>query len=217
MRHCSTTLRQLAGWLTAFAAFAGLAHWGQWVSWQYEISAALRGFGESQPQLQWVWIVGGIPITGLALVFIGVLGRRRMPRVWAVLIAGSVLEVVVKHVLPTPLPRPVAIAPAWARLEATWDIGPAAVGHALHKILPALSPTSTSAFLRGSYPSGHTYRLSYVAGIALGRCRWPWMALWAAAVAFCVTATGGHWLGDAVGGFALAMAGLAAAGKPRPK
>lgn len=201
-------------WLALFLLGAVLADWTPWIHLEAGVSGALRPVGTGFPVLNLIWDVGGVPITVLALVAFTARRagtRERRAVVWMTFFLGALVEVLAKHAIATPTPVPVS-EPAWmARLEALLNVGPSAVGMLLHHIMPSVARSAPGRFIRGSYPSGHTFRLSYTAGIGLGPRRRRWVVAVALATGFGVIATGGHFLGDAVGGFSLAMAGLAIA------
>lgn len=198
-------------WSALFLLFAALALWAPWIHTEVAVSRFLRPLGSSFAALNLIWDLGGVPLTVLVLLVLTAVKaghRRRAGALWIGFFAASLAEILAKHLIVTPTPVPV-LEPAWmARLESVLNIGPSAAGAVLHHLLPGAPASTAASFLRGSYPSGHTFRTSYTAGALLGPRRRPWVAGVAALTAFCVIATGGHFLGDAIGGFLLAMAGL---------
>jgi hypothetical protein len=125
------------------------------------------------------------------------------------------LEVITKHWISTPLPKPVA-EPLWmARIEALASPSPhaalAVIGQVLR--LPARS-TPSAALFKGSFFSGHVFRITFATG-AVSR-KFSYTTIAAALTAFLVVALGGHWLLDAAGAFLVAGGLLMLAPRPRP-
>jgi membrane-associated phospholipid phosphatase len=86
------------------------------------------------------------------------------------------------------------------------NITPQTVKHWLAAGLPTARAVQAVAgsWVRGSFPSGHTFRATYVTEALAPRSpvvRW----LVPLAVAAAVVATGGHWPWDTVGGWLLAQ------------
>ncbi len=205
-------------WAFVFVLGALLAPYSPWRHLEIAWEQALRPFGTHLAFLQIVWIVGGVPLTALVLLYaMGTKARvrQRWLSVSTGFVIGSFIEILSKHWIAFPLPRPVPTPLGWERLETLFNIGPSTIGQWIHGLHPATSRHIASHFLHGSYPSGHTFRISYVAGTLLSPRHRRWTAVIAALVAVMVTATGGHWIGDAIGGYALAM-GLVTVIQPSP-
>lgn len=200
-------------WCLIFVLAAMLSPMAFWLHWESMVAAELRPIAENAPVLQLVWIFGGLPLTAFFLILAVLVRKHARRRATAILIGfvlGSALELLAKHVLAFRLPVAVA-EPTWlSHIEAYLNIGPSQLGAWIHQLHPSTSGKVASSFLRGSYPSGHTFRLTYVAGIWISPRHRPWVGVVAALTAFMVTATGGHWFGDAIGGYALAMMVLVA-------
>lgn len=174
------------------------------------VSAALRPYGAHWPPLQLIWVMGGVPLTLLLLLLIAWL-RARLYRPWGGIlvgfIVGTLTEVLVKHWIPTPTPPNVVPPPFYQSLIKATNIEPQQVMHWATLVMGRTSiATGQSHLLNGTFPSGHLFRLSYVMIVAVQRIRQKW---WVPAgvliAAFAVVATGGHWVWDTVGGYALAQ------------
>ncbi len=200
----------LAAWLAPTAAVARINR---------AVAGALLPLGHAVPPLQVIWELGGVPLTGGALLLWGLARPWRWSRqgvVWAAFIAGSVVELAAKHWIGLPSPRPVPVPPPYAQLEPYLNIGPQTLAQAWHLLHPA-SGASGHHFLVGTFPSGHVFRLTFTVGVLAGRPgrRWWWVAGIAAVVTgIAVVSTGGHWLWDTVGG-ALLAGGCLVFSRPR--
>ncbi len=173
------------------------------------ISRLLEPIGYHAPLLQLIWVVGGLPVTTLLVLVAasGFFGKR--PAHWSVLaifIGGSVVELMVKHWVATPFPPNVAAPALYGQIVAWTNIEPSAVFSAIGSLThsPAVHHASTT-FLRGSFPSGHVFRITFAYGLILADV---WRIALVVLAAFAVVATGGHWPWDTVGGFLLGSAGL---------
>lgn len=173
------------------------------------VSTALRPLGIHIPELQLIWVLGGIPLTFLTVLFVA--WRRhdnQKPWVGVVLgfVLGSLIEVLAKHFIVLPNPPNVPPAGFYRVIVRATNITPGEILRPLSLILG--SPTggaSHFSLLRGTFPSGHLFRITYTLLALAGRRRPSISVALAAAVAsLCVVATGGHWIWDAVGGVALA-------------
>lgn len=200
------TRRRWLLWPLIFLLGALIAPVSFWLQLERDLGVLLKPLAGRLPVIQFIWIVGGVPVTFILLVWATWRGsRRRRLALWCGYLGGSVIELLAKHWIHTPLPTPSA-EPLWLiRLGNDTNIGPSQVGAWLHALHPRSSSNAANALLHGSYPSGHTFRITYLSAIWLGLRRWRWVVLIAMITAVCVVATGGHWIGDAVGGFSLAM------------
>lgn len=104
--------------------------------------------------------------------------RSGVPAIWlaAGLLAASLLAVILKHLIVHPGP-------------------PAAF------VRPGL-PVGLYIATPYSFPSGHTLRVTLLAGTALRRSRWLGVAL-VVGMMLALVYTGGHWLSDVLGGLCL--------------
>ncbi|MCL6563911.1 MAG: phosphatase PAP2 family protein [Firmicutes bacterium] len=164
------------------------------------LGALARPWAEALPALNLVWILGAFPVTlALVLAAAGATGRAR-PLV--VFLLGTGIEVILKHTLATPTPLVVPPPPPWAGWIHALNLTPQALLALLpHRLTVSSSPLAHA--LRGSFPSGHVFRLTCAVGALAPRRRsLRWGVALAAALA--VTATGGHWAWDALGGWLLA-------------
>lgn len=89
-------LKKIAPWVLAFLAAALLAPLPFMVTIDHALSRRLTPLGIHQPWLNAVWILGGLPVTTLAIL---ASWRRRPGTAAACLgfIAGSLIEVLGKH------------------------------------------------------------------------------------------------------------------------
>ncbi len=174
------------------------------------VSHDLEFWGHRYPVLQLIWVVGGLPITTLLVIYraSGYFGRE--PAKWRVLgifILGSVTELLVKHFVATPFPPNVPPPAGYRQLIVWTNVEPSTVFAWLRQLNPSagVGHHLASHLLRGSFPSGHVFRITYAYGLFLSS---KWRVVIAGVAAFCVVATGGHWIWDAVGGYVLASLGL---------
>lgn len=150
----------------------------------------LAPLGRGIHPLELVWDLGGLPLTAAVLFVVG-LGRTSRLLLWGVFLAGGVIELISKHFLVLPLPVGLPTPGGYLRVE-----------HVLNPMFGIRTGSAPGDLLRGSFPSGHLFRLTFTAG-ALVR-RWVWVLPLTALAAVAVVATGGHWVWDALGGFVLA-------------
>ncbi len=196
-------------WWSVFWILAALvAVSGALVPLDRSIGAVLSRFGNRVPASNLIWVVGGIPITGLAVL--GAAWRRNRWRLVLAFLGGLLVEALAKHFIATPLPKATFEPPFYRHLETFTNITPKMVLSWVAVVIPmhGASAKAHVALFRGSFPSGHVFRLTYASGAWLfRRRRWTWaIALVAGTL---VVATGGHWALDAAGGFLLARALLA--------
>jgi len=168
----------------------------------------LIGVGKTAPLLNAIWIVGGVPLTGTVVILAA--WRRHHWRWLAAFVAGLILEIAYKHWVWSALPQPIS-EPAWLAPIQNWA-SPSA-GSVLRLMREGLGGKVAAAvgqgFFHSSYFSGHVYRITFATGVL---ARWRVVPIVvASATMFCVIATGGHWLVDALGGLAMAESALAAA------
>jgi hypothetical protein len=192
-----------ASYAVVFLAAAAVAWLGVAVPWDRAVARALAPLGTHAPWINLVWVVGGVPVTGMAAIVGSLVTRRwRWLGLW---VAGAALEVAVKHVIHTPLPRATP-EPLWlSRLEYLSNPSPHSVLHAVERWLHVRQRAGGTPLFDGSFFSGHVFRLTFTLGMVWPKRRWvPWATAGAATV--MVLSTGGHWLVDAVG--AAALAGL---------
>ncbi|MCY0884630.1 MAG: hypothetical protein OWV35_01945 [Firmicutes bacterium] len=203
-------LSAILGWLLVFLALAALAPLPPVLDLDRAAALLLAPLGRRWVWLQGVWIAGGVLLTGLAVAGLGL--RRRPPwGLWAGFLAGSLVEVALKHLLVLPRPHPLPAPAPWPALIAATNLDAVTAAAWLHHWLPQAGPVRH--LLAGSFPSGHLFRLSYVTGAAAGPRRRALLWGVAATAALAVTATGGHWIWDAAGGYALARFCLSLAGQ----
>ncbi len=173
------------------------------------VSMTLRPFGVHLPALQLIWVLGGIPLTFVVVLIVA--WRRKATRnswlgILLGFVVGSLIEVLAKHFIVLPNPPNVRPTGFYRTIVAVTNIDPQQILHLLSLIV-GRSRTGPSHFrlLQGSFPSGHLFRITYTLLVLLGRRR-PGIGVIvaAAAASFCVVATGGHWIWDAVGGVILA-------------
>lgn len=174
------------------------------------VSHDLEWWGHRYPALQLIWVVGGLPLTTLLVIYraSGYFGRE--PARWRILgifILGGIMELVVKHFVATPFPPNVPPPTGYRQLILWTNIEPSTVFAWLRQLNPSTAGVHhlSSHLLRGSFPSGHVFRITYAYGLFLSS---KWRLVIAGVAAFCVVATGGHWMWDALGGFLLASWGL---------
>ena len=174
------------------------------------VSAALRPYGVHWPPLQLIWVLGGVPLTFL-LVLLMAWSRAHRKNPWSGVvvgyIVGTIVEVLVKHWIATPTPPNVMPPPVYQSLITATNIEPQQVMHWFAVVMgPSSLATGPSHLLNGTFPSGHLFRLSYVMIVAVRGIKQKWLvAAGGLIAAFAVVATGGHWVWDAVGGYALAQ------------
>ncbi len=180
--------------------------------------AAVRVAGPTTPDWTVVWPVGNVVVTTLLLV-LATFGRRRRAAerlaAWGLFALGLLVEAGSKHL---------GLGNAAATLARIPRPGPPAaavtdVTHAVSRLLPGglYAATRSRLHLIGTFPSGHVWRLTFLAGYALGRPGWLLPAVVAALTGFAVVVRAGHALTDALGGAMLAMALLAWAGRLRTR
>jgi membrane-associated phospholipid phosphatase len=202
------------GLLVLLAVGAWLAPEPAVEAWNRHWAVALRPLAVAAPWLNVVWILGGVPVTAAALA-LGIWRQDSLRRRWraAVLAAvgGSVVEVLLKHFVPLPVPPAVPAPVSWQRLVAALNLGPSDLTALAHWLFPHGHRVSSQRLLPGSYPSGHVFRSSFVGGLLAPRRRWLAALLVGVPVAFMTVATGGHWAFDTVGGMLLGLAALVAA------
>lgn len=175
-------------------------------------AVTLAPIGINFPLLQAIWIVGGVPLTFLAIIWSGYHSpyyKNAPLRPLIVIILFSGIEVFFKHLIVLPAPHPVPAAHWINRLITYTNITPSSLIWVSQQIFHQTSATpAASVLLRGSFPSGHVFRLTYTAGVL-----WPHkparILMLALGASFAVTALGGHWLFDSIGGFLLARAAMA--------
>lgn len=203
-------------WLTGFVIAAIVAPTVSVMEFNTDLSRILEPVGRQWPAIQLIWVVGGLPVTTLVVLYFasGRLGRgSRQWSIFWVFVGGSVVELLVKHFVATPFPPNVVPGSPYAQMITWTNIEPSTVFAwlALWSHAPVVRHASVG-FLRGTFPSGHVFRITYAYGLLLKNFGF---AALVAVAAFAVVATGGHWPWDAVGGFLLGAAGLAAAQKRR--
>lgn len=182
------------------------------------VAMGLRPLALRWGWLNVVWVVGGLPVTLLVLV-IGIAAWPPLRRSWRAIalgaLLGSVIEVLLKHYVALPTPPAVPAPAVWNHLSAMLNVGPRDADRVLHWLYPRAHHVTGPRLFPGSYPSGHVYRTTFVAGaFRSGRRRWPALLI-AAVVAFMTVATGGHWAWDTVGGVLLAFSMLSLVGALR--
>ncbi len=173
------------------------------------VSLSLRPLGVHIPELQLIWVLGGVPLTFLIVLMVMWTRHARQKQWIGVLtgfIIGSVIEVLAKHFIVLPSPPNVAPPGLYRTIVASTNISPQQIVQLIYLVLghPAKG-VSHFRLLQGSFPSGHLFRITYALLVITGRGQ-PnvKIALAATLATFCVVATGGHWIWDAVGGVALA-------------
>ncbi|MCL5116919.1 MAG: phosphatase PAP2 family protein [Firmicutes bacterium] len=198
-------------WATLWLAAAAVTAAGATTGLDRTIGTALQTVGRAVPATNLVWVFGGLPITLLAVV---VAATRRRRGGWLVIggfVAGLLIEVIGKHFIATPFPQATPEPAFYRHLESATNLTPQLALHWIGAIVKLPSHAGAHhALFRGSFPSGHVFRITYATGALLkSRRQWTWAI--AAAAGFLVVATGGHWAGDVVGGFLLARWWLALA------
>ncbi|PSR22872.1 MAG: hypothetical protein C7B45_05240 [Sulfobacillus acidophilus] len=194
-------------WTLSFLAATTLALTGWFNPVNHAVAIWLAPLGREAYPINLIWVVGGVPLTLVAMVLLGWL----KPGGWRWLIAfvgGILLEAMTKHWIATPMPVATA-EPHWLQtLEAWTNPTPADVTGVMKQFFSATGQaTRHQAFFRGSFFSGHVFRLTFVTGALTGGRRWS-VALVAVIAGLCVVATGGHWLLDVIGAFLLTQSGL---------
>lgn len=178
------------------------------------VARALEPVGRAWPWLELVWVAGSLPVTAF-LIFLATRIRSayRGARwtLWAGFLGGTLVEVALKHWWPLPLPHALPTPLPYRLWISDLNIEPSQ----LTALFPVLAHHAHgrlgSGLFHGSFPSGHVFRLTFTAGAwTVGR-RPVWIAAVGIVAAVAVTATGGHWVWDTVGGFALARLALAGA------
>ncbi len=194
-------------WPLLFIAAAVVAATGWSMPANHALYMWLTPLGRHLPEANFIWIIGGPPLTGL-VVLLTAIRRRQFAWLW-VFLGGVCLEVLTKHWIHASLPRATP-EPVWlARIE-SWA-SPSAhralavLGRVLHL---RRTSTATGGFFHSSFFSGHVFRLTFTVSMLVPGRRWvPWIVALAAGI--LVVATGGHWAWDVVGGFLAARSGLA--------
>lgn len=217
----ATCWKDRVGILTAFALSVWIATTPGMQSANRLVSRVLRPIGVHIPELQLIWVLGGIPLT-----FLTVLGvawhrsRQQKPWIGIVLgfIIGSLIELLSKHFIALPTPPNVPPEGFYQAVVAATNIEPGQVLHVFSLVLGHRT-TGVSHFklLQGSFPSGHLFRLTYTLLVLTQRIK-PGLlvAIVDGLASFCVVATGGHWMWDAVGGIVLATFMAAWVAFPNP-
>jgi membrane-associated phospholipid phosphatase len=195
-------------WLLVLVAGAVVARTPAILHLNRAVADTLRPVALRYGWLNVIWVVGGLPVT-LAVLLIGLFAVPRLRgRACAVVLAavcGSLIELVLKHLIALPVPPAVPAPSFWNHLSASLNFGPSNLTPILHRLFPHARQASGPGLFPGSYPSGHVFRTTFVAGVLLpGRVRWVALLV-AAAAAFMTVATGGHWLWDTLGGALLAV------------
>ncbi len=193
-------------WLVGFLVAMALAPSVQIHALDVTTSQFLEPWGRRYPVLQLIWVVGGIPLTTLIVLYVasGQFGKETAH--WWILgffVLGSVIEVVAKHFVATAFPPNVPPSGDLKRLIIWTNIEPSTVVGWIRQIHsgPASVRLVSSHLFNGSFPSGHVFRITYAYGLFLS----PKFRIIAATIAaISVVATGGHWIWDAVGGYLLA-------------
>ncbi|PSR36848.1 MAG: hypothetical protein C7B44_06860 [Sulfobacillus thermosulfidooxidans] len=192
--------------IAAFVVAALLAPSPEIMGLNSSISRMLEPLGHRWPFLQLIWVVGGLPLTTLLVIYQASGRWGRQTHEWRLLwgfIGGSIVELILKHYIATPLPINVAAPPPYAQITAWTNIEPATVVAWLGALVPTHGlHHAARSFLRGSFPSGHVFRITYAYGLFLRNWTYGILILIAA---FAVVATGGHWPWDTVGGALLGM------------
>ncbi|MBE3556114.1 MAG: phosphatase PAP2 family protein [Firmicutes bacterium] len=197
-------------WLAFFAIATLLATTGFVHIINVWVEQKLLPIGIHFPWLELVWIIGSTTVTLLTVVATGLIREESLLlRIVPVLLwgAGNLIEVLSKHWLYALPPFPTGLSPqagSWLEKIETLLAPPI-------PFWPASASLNGGSFLIGSFPSGHVFRTTFMAGLLLpqrlGRVLVPVIG---AATAFATIATGGHWLWDGIGGFCLAQAALSA-------
>ncbi len=203
-------------WLAGFLAATILAPSVPIHSLDVAVSGFLEPWGRQYSVLQLIWVAGGIPLTALIVVYIASGHFGRKPAQWRILglfVLGSIIEVVVKHFVATAFPPNVPPSGDLRHLILWTNVEPSTVLAWIRDIHggPAATHFSSSDLFRGSFPSGHVFRITYAYGLFLAS---QWRLMTAAVACVCVVATGGHWIWDAVGGYLLASLCLEGARVP---
>ncbi|MCY0877661.1 MAG: phosphatase PAP2 family protein [Firmicutes bacterium] len=202
-------VRHALVWLFWLIVAAALARWSAVVALDRDVASALEPFGRAWPVVNLIWVLGGVPVTLLA---VGGWTFTRRPYRWAALgsfFLGLGIEVLLKILIHTPLPRATPEPPFYARLEAATNVTPQRVLAWVGRLRGTAAPVGTAShILHGSFPSGHVYRLTLAVGLW---CNARPAATWMTGIlaGLMVVATGGHWAVDVMGGFALARLMLA--------
>lgn len=170
--------------------------------------AGLTPLGRQWTGINVVWVLGSLPVTAAAVALGGARRRGAAGAPWAlgVLAAGLLVEAALKAALATPLPHPVSEPPWLAAVEMALNPSPGRVLSWLRHRGALAAAGGLVHSLRGSFPSGHTFRITLAVSACQRRPRWWVAAVIAAATGLAVSATGGHWAWDAVGGWLLASA-----------
>ncbi len=207
-------MRKALPWLLALIASLALA--GTPLAPPLNIWAA-RHFahlaGRSAPYWTVVWPVGQIVVSTLVfLVLIFARRRRAQERLvaCALFALGLAVEAACKHwglgSGASTLARIRQPAPP-AQIVTT-------VTHAVGRVFSGVRlPAATRAGLSGTFPSGHVWRLTFIAGWITRRPGWVLPVIVGALAAFAVVVRAGHVLTDALGGGFLALCLLAWGGR----
>ncbi len=199
-------LRVIA-WLIPFLVLAVIAYGGWLIPLDREISGSLKDTVGRLSILNLVWVVGGVPVTGLVVLATAL--ARRQGRWLALFLLGTFVEVLTKHWISTPMPSAVPEAHWLSWLEARTNPSPSWTLATLRHLL-GIHPQQGAGhpFLLGSFFSGHVFRITFVVGM-LSRYQ-PLVTPMSALVAsVLVVALGGHWAIDAAGAFCIASVLLA--------
>ncbi len=199
--------RKWGPWAAIFLALAAIAVSGLATGLNREVAAWLRPWGQSWPQLNLIWVFGGVPLTSAAVLWASF---RRGWKYLPVFMGGMLVEVVCKHWIATPMPTATPEPLFYLHLEDWFNISPStAMGWVDWALRRPTAVSSVHHFLRGSFPSGHEFRITFTLGALTGGKNWGLLIGAALVTALLVVATGGHWILDAAGGFTLACTGLA--------
>lgn len=191
-------------WLLPFLALAVIAYGGWLIPLDRAISGTLKETVGRVSILNLIWVVGGVPVTGL--VVLATTLTRRQGRWLALFLLGTLLEVLTKHWISTPMPRAVPESHWLSWIEARTNPSPSWTLATLRHLLGVHTPPGGGhPFLLGSFFSGHVFRITFVVGM-LSRYQPLVTAMSALVASVLVVAMGGHWAIDAAGAFLIAFA-----------